>query len=101
MGRHDSIGGRGRIHGSEVLTVAQRTVFLDTSFVVALEAKDDPHHQRAKALDDDLLRDNAVLMFIGVSCSKSQMDTLDSIAGRAGCNCSLGSPARRDTSSTL
>jgi predicted nucleic acid-binding protein len=45
------------------LIVAQRVVFLDTSFVIALENKDDPHHARAKALDDELIRQNAVLNF--------------------------------------
>jgi predicted nucleic acid-binding protein len=38
-----------------------RTVFLDTSFVIALENKDDPHHERAKALDEELLKENAIL----------------------------------------
>jgi uncharacterized protein len=45
------------------LIVAQRTVFLDTSFVIALENRDDPHHARAKALDDELLKEDAILMF--------------------------------------
>lgn len=40
----------------------RRTVFLDTSFVLALENKDDPHHERAKALDSELLKENAVLL---------------------------------------
>jgi uncharacterized protein len=31
-----------------------RRVFLDTSFVIALSAKDDPHHARAKAWDQAL-----------------------------------------------
>jgi predicted nucleic acid-binding protein len=44
------------------LIVAQRTVFLDTSFVIALGNKDDPHHERAKALDHELLKEDAVLM---------------------------------------
>ena len=43
--------------------VAQRTVFLDTSFVVALENKGDVHHARAKALDDKLLKEDALLIF--------------------------------------
>jgi uncharacterized protein len=43
--------------------VAQRRVFLDTSFVIALATKDDPHHQRAKALDNELLADGALLTF--------------------------------------
>jgi predicted nucleic acid-binding protein len=44
------------------LIVPARTVFLDTSFVLALENKDDPHHERAKALDRELLQENAVLL---------------------------------------
>lgn len=40
----------------------QRTVLLDTSFVVALENKDDPHHARAKALDNELLKEDGVLL---------------------------------------
>lgn len=43
--------------------MAQRAVFLDTSFVIALENKDDPHHGRAKALDTELLKQDAVLVF--------------------------------------
>ncbi len=43
--------------------MAQPTVFLDTSFVIALENKDDPCHARAKALDDELLRQDATLLF--------------------------------------
>ena len=43
--------------------MVQRTVFLDTSFVIALENKDDPHHARAKALDDELLKEDAISMF--------------------------------------
>lgn len=43
--------------------MAQRTVFLDTSFVIALENKDDAHHARAKSLDDELLKEDAILMF--------------------------------------
>jgi predicted nucleic acid-binding protein len=45
------------------LIVAQRVVFLDTSFVIALENKDDPHHTRAKSLDNELLQQGAVLLF--------------------------------------
>jgi uncharacterized protein len=44
--------------------VPRRTVFLDTSFVLALENKDDPHHERAKALDRQLARDNAALVLL-------------------------------------
>lgn len=40
-----------------------RTVLLDTSFIVALENKDDAHHARAKALDSDLLAEKGVLLF--------------------------------------
>ena len=39
-----------------------RTVFFDTSFVLALENKDDPHHERAKLLDKELLNQDAVLL---------------------------------------
>ena len=35
---------------------------MDTSFVLALENKDDPHHERAKALDSQLLNEGAVLL---------------------------------------
>ena len=41
----------------------RRTVLLDTSFILALENKDDRHHERAKALDRELLDENAVLLF--------------------------------------
>ncbi len=34
----------------------RRTVLLDTSFILALENRDDPHHERAKALDRELLQ---------------------------------------------
>jgi uncharacterized protein len=44
------------------LIVPQRTVLLDTSFILALENKDDPHHERAKALDRELLDQNGVLI---------------------------------------
>lgn len=40
----------------------RRTVLLDTSYILALENKDDAHHERAKALDNQLLKDNAVLV---------------------------------------
>jgi predicted nucleic acid-binding protein len=42
--------------------VPRRTVLLDTSFVLALENKDDPHHNRAKALDSELLKEDGVLL---------------------------------------
>jgi hypothetical protein len=35
-----------------------RIVFLDTSFVVALENMNDPHHGQAKALDRRLLKED-------------------------------------------
>jgi uncharacterized protein len=40
--------------------VAQRTVLLDTSFILALENRKDPHHQRAKQLDRELLQQGAL-----------------------------------------
>jgi predicted nucleic acid-binding protein len=43
--------------------VPVRTVLLDTSFVVAFENKDDPHHHRAKELDGELLAEGATLLF--------------------------------------
>jgi predicted nucleic acid-binding protein len=42
--------------------VPRHTVLLDTSFVLALENKNDPHHERAKALDAELLKENGVLL---------------------------------------
>jgi uncharacterized protein len=42
--------------------VPRRTVLLDTSFILALENKDDPHHEGAKALDRELLKENAILL---------------------------------------
>lgn len=39
-----------------------RTLLLDTSFIIALENRDDPFHARAKALDRDLMRENAILV---------------------------------------
>jgi predicted nucleic acid-binding protein len=41
----------------------KRTVLLDTSFILALENKDDLHHEQAKALDGVLLKENAILLF--------------------------------------
>lgn len=40
----------------------RRAVFLDTSFILALENKDDPHHERAKAIDRELLLADALLV---------------------------------------
>jgi uncharacterized protein len=42
--------------------VPGRTVLLDTSFILALENRSDPHHERAKALDRELLGEGAVLV---------------------------------------
>jgi predicted nucleic acid-binding protein len=42
--------------------VSRRSVLLDTSFIVALENKDDPHHEGAKALDRELLKEDALLL---------------------------------------
>lgn len=39
-----------------------RTVFLDTSFIIALENRDDAHHQRARTLDEELLCEGATLL---------------------------------------
>lgn len=40
--------------------MAKRAVLLDTSFVVALENRRDPHHERAKELDRELLDDGCL-----------------------------------------
>jgi uncharacterized protein len=42
--------------------VPPRVVLLDTSYILALENRDDPHHEKAKALDRELGRENATLM---------------------------------------
>jgi predicted nucleic acid-binding protein len=39
-----------------------RHVLLDTSFLIALENRRDPHHQRAKDLDRELFTQDAVLV---------------------------------------
>lgn len=39
-----------------------RRVFLDTSFLIALENRSDPHHQRAKELDRELFDEDAILV---------------------------------------
>jgi predicted nucleic acid-binding protein len=44
------------------MIVPQRRVLLDTSFVLALENRDDPLHECAKSLADDLNRENGVLV---------------------------------------
>lgn len=41
----------------------RRIVFLDTSYIVALAHAKDPHHERAKALDVELLRERALAFF--------------------------------------
>ena len=40
----------------------QRQVFLDTSFILALENRDDPFHERAKQFDRDLMRQDCILL---------------------------------------
>jgi predicted nucleic acid-binding protein len=40
--------------------VPQRVVLLDTSFIIALENRRDPHHARAKALDRELLQQSCI-----------------------------------------
>lgn len=42
--------------------MSQRIVFFDTSYIVALENRDDPHHSRAKQIDRQLIAENAVLL---------------------------------------
>ena len=42
--------------------MARPTVFLDTSFIVALENTNDPHHKKAKKLDTTLLKQKATLL---------------------------------------
>jgi predicted nucleic acid-binding protein len=42
--------------------MASRTVFLDTSFIIALENRDDPYHQRAKQLARELDEQNVTLL---------------------------------------
>ena len=37
----------------------RHTVFLDTSFIIALENRRDPHHERAKAFDLELLQQSS------------------------------------------
>lgn len=47
--------------------MARRTVLLDTSFVLALENRDDPHHERAKSLDRELTAESCpYLVHLGV-----------------------------------
>ena len=40
----------------------QRLVLLDTSYIVALENRDDPFHERAKQIDRDLMREGSILL---------------------------------------
>ncbi len=40
----------------------RRLALLDTSFILALENRDDPLHSRAKQIDRDLLREGCVLL---------------------------------------
>ena len=42
--------------------MAQRTVLLDTSFILALENRSDTHHERAKILDRELLKESATVV---------------------------------------
>jgi uncharacterized protein len=42
--------------------VPQRRVLLDTSFILALENRDDAHHERAMKLAHDLAQEGAVLV---------------------------------------
>jgi predicted nucleic acid-binding protein len=42
--------------------MAQRTVLLDTSVIVALENRSDPHHEKAKSLDRELLEEAATVV---------------------------------------
>ena len=42
--------------------MANRTVLFDTSFIVALENRDDPSHERARNLDRELLAGDATLL---------------------------------------
>jgi len=45
------------------LTVPQRAVLLDTSFILALENRDDAHHERAKSLDRKLVDEGCAYVF--------------------------------------
>jgi uncharacterized protein len=44
------------------MTVPERLALLDTSFVLALENRDDPCHERAKSLAKDFSGENRVLL---------------------------------------
>lgn len=67
-----------------------RTVFLDTSFVIALVNSDDAHHERAKTLDTELIEDDVQLLlhwgilleigdgFAGIDQRKNGAELVDS-----------------------
>lgn len=42
--------------------MAPRTILLDTSFILALENSSDPHHEKAKAIDRELLKEDATVV---------------------------------------
>jgi uncharacterized protein len=44
------------------MTVPQRLALLDTSFVLALENRDDPFHERAKSLANDFNSENGIFL---------------------------------------
>jgi hypothetical protein len=47
--------------------VPQPRVFLDTSFILALENRDDPFHERAKQIDRELIgRDSVLVLHWGI-----------------------------------
>ncbi len=75
----------------------RRSVLLDTSFIVALENKDDPHHEGAKALDRELLKEDALLLLHWASCLRSRTASPASVAEPQDCNCLRNSKARKDT----
>jgi predicted nucleic acid-binding protein len=62
LGPQVEFRGRRWVHRPEVLIVSRRIVLLDTSFILALENRDDPHHDRAKALDRQLQAEDAELL---------------------------------------
>ena len=49
--------------------MATRTVLMDTSFIIALENRDDPFHRRAQDLDRALVAEGAIfLLHWGILC---------------------------------
>ena len=44
------------------MTVPQRLALLDTSFILALENRDDPFHERAKSLATDFAQENGAFV---------------------------------------